>query len=322
MPWTRPTACRRRKAWRETFGYASKRYPRHYRPRPGGRRFVLHLDKWYAQSHPTEDFADFAVWLKPSWSLAARFAGWPALRKLQYVAATMEDFAAASRRCVPATTSRPIRIARRTLRRRLAAMQRHYRGDDAEKIDKILERVLTRRRTRTRRDACQRLPRAEHAAAAAARGAPARRERMVEELLEHLAGRTQLAQAAGSRGGSALRRVERLLVALTSKAQKDVALVGAMKKLRVLVLVHETLVPPESIDHLTDQEGDVFGTEFDVINTLKELGHEVRPLGIGDSLTELEAADHRLEAACSASTCWRNSVASLPTTSTSSPTSS
>jgi D-alanine-D-alanine ligase len=60
-----------------------------------------------------------------------------------------------------------------------------------------------------------------------------------------------------------------------------------MKKLRVLVLVHETLVPPDSIDHLTDQEADVFRTEFDVINTLRELGHDVRPLGIGDSLTEL-----------------------------------
>ena len=60
-----------------------------------------------------------------------------------------------------------------------------------------------------------------------------------------------------------------------------------MKKLRVLVLVHETLVPPENIDHLTDQEADEFRTEFDVITTLRDLGHEVRPLGIGDSLTEL-----------------------------------
>ena len=60
-----------------------------------------------------------------------------------------------------------------------------------------------------------------------------------------------------------------------------------MRKLRVLVLVHETLVPPDSIDHLSDQEADVFRTEFDVITTLRELGHEVRPLGIGDSLTEL-----------------------------------
>jgi D-alanine-D-alanine ligase len=60
-----------------------------------------------------------------------------------------------------------------------------------------------------------------------------------------------------------------------------------VKKLRVLVLVHETLVPPENIDHLSDQEADEFRTEFDVITTLRKLGHDVRPLGIGDSLTEL-----------------------------------
>ena len=63
-----------------------------------------------------------------------------------------------------------------------------------------------------------------------------------------------------------------------------------MKKLRILIIVHETLVPPDSLDGLTDQQADEFRTEFDVINTLREQGHEVRPLGIGDSLTELRAA--------------------------------
>lgn len=67
-------------------------------------------------------------------------------------------------------------------------------------------------------------------------------------------------------------------------------MVGTMKKLRALVLVHETLVPPDSIDHLTDQQADEFRTEWDVITTLRELGHDVRPLGIGDSLTELRTA--------------------------------
>lgn len=60
-----------------------------------------------------------------------------------------------------------------------------------------------------------------------------------------------------------------------------------MRRLRILVLVHETLVPPANFDQLTDQEADEFRTEYDVINTLDELGHDVRPLGIGDSLTEL-----------------------------------
>ncbi|HSN92036.1 MAG TPA: hypothetical protein VLS93_12475 [Anaeromyxobacteraceae bacterium] len=60
-----------------------------------------------------------------------------------------------------------------------------------------------------------------------------------------------------------------------------------MRKQRVLVLVHETLVPPERIDHLSDQEADEFRTEYDVIRTLRKLGHDVRPLGIGDSLADL-----------------------------------
>ncbi len=63
-----------------------------------------------------------------------------------------------------------------------------------------------------------------------------------------------------------------------------------MRRLRIIVLVHETLVPPETLDGLTDQEADEFRTEFDVITTLRGLGHEVRALGVGDSLTELRAA--------------------------------
>ena len=55
----------RRRRWRELFGRYSLPYPAFYQPRPYSRRYVLHLDLWYAQSHPSEDFAEtFAVWLK------------------------------------------------------------------------------------------------------------------------------------------------------------------------------------------------------------------------------------------------------------------
>ena len=66
---------RRRKRWREVFGPASLPYPNRYRARPGSRRYVHHLGEWYAQAHPTEDFAEtFAVWLKPksSWRTPLR----------------------------------------------------------------------------------------------------------------------------------------------------------------------------------------------------------------------------------------------------------
>ncbi|HEU0225346.1 MAG TPA: hypothetical protein VFR29_07925 [Steroidobacteraceae bacterium] len=62
-----------------------------------------------------------------------------------------------------------------------------------------------------------------------------------------------------------------------------------MKKLRILVLVHETLVPPETLRGVSEQEAAEYRTEFDVTSWLRRMGHEVRPVGIGDSLTELRA---------------------------------
>ena len=48
----------------------------------------MHLEQWYAQSHPDEDFAEtFAVWLAPDSHWRERYAGWPVLRKLEYVVA-------------------------------------------------------------------------------------------------------------------------------------------------------------------------------------------------------------------------------------------
>jgi D-alanine-D-alanine ligase len=62
-----------------------------------------------------------------------------------------------------------------------------------------------------------------------------------------------------------------------------------MKKLRVLALVDDGLVPPEDtegVDTLTAP----WKTEFDVIETLKEEGHEVRVLGVGAELAPIRRA--------------------------------
>ena len=63
-----------------------------------------------------------------------------------------------------------------------------------------------------------------------------------------------------------------------------------MKTLRVLVLVHETLVPPDDLDGYTVEQIDEWRTEYDVISSLRAMGHEVRVLGLGDSLAELRGA--------------------------------
>jgi D-alanine-D-alanine ligase len=57
-----------------------------------------------------------------------------------------------------------------------------------------------------------------------------------------------------------------------------------MKRLRVLVLVHPDLIPPESSKGYSEQEINVWKTEYDVVTTLRAAGHEVRPLGVHDEL--------------------------------------
>ena len=60
-----------------------------------------------------------------------------------------------------------------------------------------------------------------------------------------------------------------------------------MKKLKILLMVHETLVPPPDLNGHTEKEIDVWRTEYNVMSTLANLGHDVRVIGIGDRLTEL-----------------------------------
>ena len=84
----------RRKRYRELFGRASLPYPKIYTPKPYSRNYVIHLDLWYAQAHPVEDFAEtFAVWLGRPKRWRSRYAGWPALKKLEYVDELMQEIA-------------------------------------------------------------------------------------------------------------------------------------------------------------------------------------------------------------------------------------
>jgi D-alanine-D-alanine ligase len=57
-----------------------------------------------------------------------------------------------------------------------------------------------------------------------------------------------------------------------------------MKRLRILVLLHPDLMPPDSLKGFTDQEINVWKTEYDVVSTLRKAGHEVKPLGVQHEL--------------------------------------
>jgi hypothetical protein len=83
------------KEWLDLFGPFDRPYVDDYKPIPFSRKYVRHIAGWYAQKHPDEDFAEsFAVWLTPDSDWQRRYAGWPALRKLQYVDRSARELSA------------------------------------------------------------------------------------------------------------------------------------------------------------------------------------------------------------------------------------
>jgi Putative zinc-binding metallo-peptidase len=78
--------------FREIFGSVRKPYRDDYPFVPFSRDYVRYIPGWYAQKHPDEDFAEtFAVWLDPHSHWQARYAGWGAMRKLQYIDARAQE---------------------------------------------------------------------------------------------------------------------------------------------------------------------------------------------------------------------------------------
>lgn len=78
----------KRPKWSQVFGSPDKDYsPETYRPQPYSKGYVKHLERWYAQAHPDEDFAEtFAVWLSPHIDWKKEYSQWPgALKKLNYM---------------------------------------------------------------------------------------------------------------------------------------------------------------------------------------------------------------------------------------------
>ena len=56
------------------------------------------------------------------------------------------------------------------------------------------------------------------------------------------------------------------------------------------MLVRDGHVPPESIEGLSDEDMAAWKAEFDVCETLRNLGHEVRPIGVYNDLAPLREA--------------------------------
>jgi D-alanine-D-alanine ligase len=67
-----------------------------------------------------------------------------------------------------------------------------------------------------------------------------------------------------------------------------------MKQLRILVLMHEDLVPPDALPTGQDLASAEWKTEYDVVSTLRKLGHDVKPLGVKSDLGVLRIASRAL----------------------------
>ena len=137
-------ALHRRRRWQKLFGKSSRAYPDHYRPNPASRRYVLHLDYWYAQAHPDEDFAEtFAVWLTPGSRWRRRYAGWPALRKLEYVDELMSDLAGRAPKIRSRRRVEPLSQIRKTLRQHYIEKRDRFGALTSNIYDADLRRIFT-----------------------------------------------------------------------------------------------------------------------------------------------------------------------------------
>jgi hypothetical protein len=134
----------RRRTWQRLFGNCSQKYPSFYRPNPASRRYVQHLRLYYAQSHPAEDFAEtFAVWLSPRAMWRKRYAGWPALKKLEYVNDLMEELRGVPPPVRTKKRTAPLHKIRTTLREYYADKRDTYPASYPDVYDRDLRRLFS-----------------------------------------------------------------------------------------------------------------------------------------------------------------------------------
>jgi len=135
---------RRRAYWRALFGPASRPYRARYRARPASRHHVQHLGEWYAQSHPTEDFAEtFAVWLAPRSGWQRRYASWPALRKLRFVQQSAGELGPHRPPVRRRDRVEALEVNQRTLAQHYRSKLAHARNRRGILADRLLERVFS-----------------------------------------------------------------------------------------------------------------------------------------------------------------------------------
>lgn len=133
-----------RKQWKQFFGSYTTPYPDAYRPDPASHGFVLHLDWWYAQAHPAEDFAEtFAVWLTPNSRWRQHYQTWPALRKLEYVDQLMDQIRGTPPKIRSRRQVEPVSQIQTTLRQHYDHKRQRHMDGWPELYDLDLHRLFS-----------------------------------------------------------------------------------------------------------------------------------------------------------------------------------
>ncbi len=123
----------KRSDWEKVFGSSSEEYGDTYKFKPYSKNFVRHLDGFYAQYHPDEDFVEtFAVWLTPGSDWRQSYQGWNALKKLEYVDGLMANIAGKP----------PLKKTGRMLwnqKKLTVTLQNYYRRKKVSELDQFLD---------------------------------------------------------------------------------------------------------------------------------------------------------------------------------------
>jgi hypothetical protein len=128
----------------ELFGPSPEEPPESYRPKPYSKSFVRHLDNWYAQSEPDEDFAEtFAIWMTPDLDWREDYKGWPALEKLEFMNALMERIRGKPPRHIGKDRSFSASRSKLKIKTYYARKQKLYAQDYPEFYDRDLRKIFS-----------------------------------------------------------------------------------------------------------------------------------------------------------------------------------
>jgi hypothetical protein len=132
--------------WQAVFGSFGRPYRDRYRANPLSREHVRHILGWYAQKHPDEDFAEtIAVWLTPDSDWRREYAGWPALRKLEYVDGVMREIADAEPTApLPTEDDLPVEAMRYSVAEHYEEESESIPIEDERQFDVDLRQIFVR----------------------------------------------------------------------------------------------------------------------------------------------------------------------------------